>query len=462
MKAKKLFMMLAVLMASVGMRSQTLETVVTIDGLRYMFNDGGSSSSAIFCGIADGYEFTDLEIPASVKYNDCECKVYRIERDALRRHTEIRSIRLPETISQISDDAFNGCSSLVDFNIPESVTLLGRDVFEGTAWLAHQAAGLVEKDHVVITWKGAAPTDGELWIEDGTRLIAKRAFYKKGGLHTVHIPASIQDIGNEAFLSCGLRELWLETPIVEGWFQELPITKVVLCEGVTTVKPRAFAHCSMLEEVVFPESIKDLHTAAFSGTKWLSALRYASNDIIYINNIAFSYGFKVPDGATLQLREGTRAIAGHAFGECKNVSSLEVPEGVELIGEGAFWCSNLTEIRLPATLKEMRKDALCAVKTVDIISDSTDPTDLSDDTFSDAFAKATTLTVPANTSSLYRQRKGWKRIANIVERSADGIQSPQKVNVIWPNGRCFDLSGRRLTAPPAKGVYIENGKKVAR
>ena len=38
----------------------------------------------------------------------------------------------------------------------------------------------------------------------------------------------------------------------------------------------------------------------------------------------------------------------------------------------------------------------------------------------------------------------------------------QMVNGKWSNGKCFYLSGRRLTVPPAKGVYIENGKKVTR
>jgi len=30
------------------------------------------------------------------------------------------------------------------------------------------------------------------------------------------------------------------------------------------------------------------------------------------------------------------------------------------------------------------------------------------------------------------------------------------------NDKCFDLAGRRLTAPPVKGVYIKDGKKVTR
>ena len=44
-----------------------------------------------------------------------------------------------------------------------------------------------------------------------------------------------------------------------------------------------------------------------------------------------------------------------------------------------------------------------------------------------------------------------------------GVRSPQMENGVWSNGKCYDLMGRRLTAPPVKGLYIENGqKKVAR
>lgn len=39
------------------------------------------------------------------------------------------------------------------------------------------------------------------------------------------------------------------------------------------------------------------------------------------------------------------------------------------------------------------------------------------------------------------------------------ITSPQIVNSKSSNSKYYDLSGRRLSAPPAKGVYIENGKK---
>ena len=39
------------------------------------------------------------------------------------------------------------------------------------------------------------------------------------------------------------------------------------------------------------------------------------------------------------------------------------------------------------------------------------------------------------------------------------IQTSQIVNGKSVNRKCYDLTGRRLATPPAKGVYIENGKK---
>ena len=43
--------------------------------------------------------------------------------------------------------------------------------------------------------------------------------------------------------------------------------------------------------------------------------------------------------------------------------------------------------------------------------------------------------------------------------NATGIENLQMVNGEWSNGKCYDLSGRRVTNP-TKGIFIVNGKKV--
>ena len=69
--------------------------------------------------------------------------------------------------------------------------------------------------------------------------------------------------------------------------------------------------------------------------------------------------------------------------------------------------------------------------------------------FDDAAAMYWDVPIPTSISS--------HQMAN--GRSAQSDDSHLKK---WSNGKIFDLSGRRLAASPAKGVYIQNGKKRAR
>ena len=45
------------------------------------------------------------------------------------------------------------------------------------------------------------------------------------------------------------------------------------------------------------------------------------------------------------------------FWLCKNLKSLEIPNGVERVERGCFSCSGIEEITLPSTLKEMNEKA---------------------------------------------------------------------------------------------------------
>ena len=78
----------------------------------------------------------------------------------------------------------------------------------------------------------------------------------------------------------------------------------------------------------------------------------------------------------------------------------------------------------------------------------------------------------AEAKEWFRSRRAWidGHIAEIdtvdigigIKETKEEINSLQMVNGKCSNGKCFDLIGRRLAAPPAKGVYIQSGKKVTR
>ena len=55
-------------------------------------------------------------------------------------------------------------------------------------------------------------------------------------------------------------------------------------------------------------------------------------------------------------------IETETFGHCKNLRVIEVPFGVEYIGEACFKNSGIEEITLPGTLEEMAEDAFADCK----------------------------------------------------------------------------------------------------
>ena len=64
------------------------------------------------------------------------------------------------------------------------------------------------------------------------------------------------------------------------------------------------------------------------------------------------------------------------------------------------------------------------------------------------------LPLPGNYNSLVACEVN----GEVIYQSATSIQGI-KSNTLNSDGAIFDLQGRRLSATPAKGVYIQNGKK---
>jgi hypothetical protein len=192
---------------------------------------------------------------------------------------------------------------------------------------------------------------------------------------------------------------------------------------------------------------------------WLSfpieeAVLYTGDDVV--GSMMFFDCLNLKD---IKLPANISAIGTEAFSNCKALSSINVPEGVSVLDEGVFYgCRALEAVCLPSTVtklgKYMVEDCTSLKK---FVCAAVTPPECNEQTFGNM--EGMTLYVPVGCSDTYRGSVGWNKFGSIVE--TDTLLSIGSVNTV-PT-RCtvtiHDLQGRQLRHAPAKGVYIQDGKK---
>ena len=176
-----------------------------------------------------------IKLPASVT---------SIGSDAFRNCSSLISIDIPNSVSSIGEQAFYFCSSLTSIKLPASVTSIGSDAFSGCTSLASvtMGAGITSIDDYAFygcsSLKSVYITDLSAWCKITFGDSSSNPLYNKSKLYLNNeeltelvIPADIKQIKDYAFYGCN------------------SITKVTMCEGVTSIRIMSFRDCSSLTQV---------------------------------------------------------------------------------------------------------------------------------------------------------------------------------------------------------------------
>ncbi len=165
------------------------------------------------------------------------------------------------------------------------------------------------------------------------RGIGDGAFYRTGLTGSIVIPEGVTFIGDGAFIDCPL------------------YAEVKFPSTLKRIGNSAFQYSKLSGEVHLPEGIEYVGGGAFAGTRVEGSLHLPSS-LKTVGGGAFSAGFT----GTLIIPKGCE-VNGNTF-ENSRFSHVEMPEGIEIIGDGMFRSVPLQgELLLPSTVTEL--GALC-------------------------------------------------------------------------------------------------------
>lgn len=214
-------------------------------------------------------------------------------------------------------------------------------------------------------------------VEDGITSLGNEIFYYFYNVNAIKLPTSLRRIGSNAFEGCkALENLIIPEGVTElgenscraclnlksislpstlkkitcfSIDDNLPVESIELAEGIEIIGRESFWNMNKLKTIIIPDSVTTIEELAFDGCTSLEKIVLPSK-LTSLGCVAFG-------GCNAEIIFPSSLKYIPELGS-DAVRKVIIPEGVETIGYRAFGsCSNLTEITLPSTIKNIESEA---------------------------------------------------------------------------------------------------------
>lgn len=200
-----------------------------------------------------------------------------------------------QNVTTIGSEAFANCNNITSIELPNKLKKIGENAFYGTQ------ITYIKIPATVTDMSYASPL-----VEPTSSLNGCR------NLETIEFENGITTI--PAYAVAGVQSL----------------KRVILPSSVTTISKEAFYKDKKLENIEFPKSLKTIGSSAFYGC-------------VSLKNISFN--------------EELISIESYAFSGCSSITSIRLPSKLKTLGITAFEGTQITYVKIPATITDMRYPA---------------------------------------------------------------------------------------------------------
>ena len=235
-------------------------------------------------------------------------------------------ITIPDTVTYIGANAFNGCGKLTSVKIPATVESIGKGAFSGCPNAKVYYDGTQEDWNRILFYTEKLDSTATSTGLDGRTITGKDD--KTWKLNDLSVLAWRCSEGTR------IREYRGDEETVK-----IPLGATQLNE--------TFKDNTTLKSVVIPSSVTEIEMYAFSGCTSLTSVTI-SNGVTSIESLSFA---KCSSLESIVLPDSMTKISAYAFQDCTSLKSVIIPGRVTSIGNGAFrTCSSLESVTIPSSV----------------------------------------------------------------------------------------------------------------
>ena len=235
-------------------------------------------------------------------------------------------------VTEIGDSAFAGCTNVKEIKLPETLETIGYYAFGSCTGLE------------------------SIKIPSKVKTIGQYAFGYCSNLKEINLPEGIKDIGSEFIKETKIEKIQIPKSLKFGssaLYGANELKKVEFEEGIEKI-PSFICNSNSIEEIIIPDGVKEIGRGAFFCCTNVKNIKLPDT-IEHIGYRAFANCIGLE---SIKIPSKVKTIGGYAFANCSNIKEINLPEEVIEIERNAFEnCGNLKRIILPENVESIGTDA---------------------------------------------------------------------------------------------------------